>query len=375
MSDIKRFILIILVIFGVYAGYYFQGSISSVFDSNGDSQEVEGLDDKKDTSGQIKIIDEEDAVIKVVQESTPSVVSVIRKESYFDPFRGPIYANDSIGTGFVVDSKNGIVLTNRHVVDSSDAEYSVVFGEGEKSYDVKNIYKDPVNDFAILKLDVSENEISNQLVLGDSSNLKVGQTVIAIGNVLGQFGNSVTKGIVSGLGRAITTRSSFFDDGETIEDVIQTDAALNPGNSGGPLLDINGSVIGINVAISQGANNVGFTIPINSIKPVIEQFNRDGKIVRPFLGVGVYMITTEIAEAQSLPVGAYVQEVVKDSPAEKARIKAGDIILKVGDTRINDDNSLPKVVSTSPIDSPIDILIHRNGREFTVSVRLLDRED
>lgn len=376
MSDIKKFFLIIFIIFATYLGYYYQGvgynTISSYIKRD---LETPPANDESFIPSKIKVVEEQDAVIEVVSKATPSVVSIIRKESYFDPFKGPIYANDSIGTGFVVDAKNGIVLTNRHVVDLGKAEYSVIFGEGEKSYDVKNIYKDPVNDFAILKLDVIEGEILSELKLGDSANLKVGQTVIAIGNVLGQFGNSVTKGIVSGLGRAITARSSIYGDGETIEDVIQTDAALNPGNSGGPLLDINGLVIGINVAVSEGANNVGFTIPINAIKPVIDQFNRDGKITRPFLGVGIYMITNEIAKSQSLPVGAYVQEVVKESPADKAKIKVGDIILKIGEVRINNENSLPKVISSLPIDTPIDVLLHREGREFTVTVRLIDRED
>lgn len=366
MSDTKRFIVIIFVIFVAYAGYYYQGTGTGT-----EKKEVVSIE----TSRQVSIVDEQDAVINVVKKTTPSIVSVIRKESYFDPYRGPIYANDSIGTGFVVDSENGIVLTNRHVVDSGEATYSVVFGEREKSYDVKNIYKDPVNDFAILKLDISKGDISDKLTLGDSSNLNVGQTVIAIGNVLGQFGNSVTKGIISGLGRAITTRSTTFEGVETIENVIQTDAALNPGNSGGPLLDINGLVIGINVAVTEGANSVGFTIPINAIKPVIEQFNKDGKIIRPFLGVEIYMITSDIAEAQSIPVGAYIQHVVKGSPADKSDIRAGDFILKVGDTRINDENSLPKVISQSKIDEPIDILLHRDGKELTVSVRLSDRED
>lgn len=372
MSDIKRFLIIISIIIATYIGYYYQNSISVYFSSKKEVASDTGEPAKLDS---VSILEEQDAVIKVVEKTSKAVVSVIRKESYFDPFSGPMFANDSIGTGFVVDGKNAIVLTNRHVVDVENANYSVVFGEGEKSYDVKNIYKDPVNDFAILKLDVPDGSTLPELTLGDSGNLKVGQTVIAIGNVLGQFGNSVTKGIVSGLGRAITTRSNIFDDGEVLENAIQTDAALNPGNSGGPLLDINGFVIGINVAISEGSNSVGFTIPINAIKPVVDQFNQFGKITRPFLGVGAYMITSDIAKNQSLPVGAYVQEVVKNSPASKARIKPGDIILKVGNTRINDENSLPKVIAVSKIGEAIDILIHRNGREFTVSVTLQDRED
>jgi len=378
MSDRKRALIIVVISILVLSIYYYIGDIGNFANSITSGEIFSKL---ATTSGRIieekvvrEVVSEEDAVIDVVDKSTSSVVSIVRKEVYFDIFDGPTRSENSIGTGFIVDGENWIVLTNKHVVDSEEASYSVITAD-EETYDVENVYRDPINDFAILKInkDGNENKTLDSIPLGDSDILKVGQSVVAIGNALGEFGNSVTKGVISGLKRGITARSGAFGRAEMLEDVIQTDAALNPGNSGGPLLNLAGEVVGINVAVSQGAQNLGFAIPINTLKPVIEQFNKDGKISRPYLGVEYMQITKDIAERRSLPVGAFVRNVVPGSPANKAGLKTGDIILRLNKIQLNDeDNTLAKVISRQQTGKEITMLVDRNGREITMNVRLED---
>lgn len=318
----------------------------------------------------VKVVDEENAVIDVVKSATPAVVSVVRTEEYFDSRRGPIQSEDSIGTGFIVDGEQGYIFTNKHVVDDEEVTYSVVIGENEARYEVAEITRSPIYDFAILKIDTEGNKLPF-LTLGDSDHIQVGQTVIAIGNALGEFGNSATKGIVSGLGRGIIAQSGLFGETELLEDVIQTDAALNPGNSGGPLLNIDGQVIGINVAISQGAENIGFAIPVNGLKASIDEFKTSGKITRPFLGVEAEIISKELSETENIPAGAYILRVVADSPASKAGIRRGDIITQIGGIALDDDdNTLSKVVLNQPTDRDIEIIIDRDGERVTVKARL-----
>lgn len=309
------------------------------------------------------VVSEESATINVVKVASPAVVSVIRKDTYFDYRSGPIEQEDSIGTGFIIDGKRGIILTNKHVVDSENASYSVYLSDRNEQYDVVKVARDPVNDFSVLQVELSDNETLPELRLGDSDALQIGQTVIAIGNALGEFGNSVTRGIVSGLNRGIMASSGLFGNPEYIEDVIQTDAALNPGNSGGPLINLQGEVVGINVAISGGAENIGFSIPINSIKPAIAQFNSTGKISRPYLGVQYRAITADVAQLRKIPEGVYVDGVVNDSPAEKAGIERGDIITKIDGAAVNEENTLARIISRKNIGDRITITVFRDGEE------------
>jgi serine protease Do len=381
MKDSKKLIIILISLLAFYSIYLYKDNIleavnfKNFFRLPDRSENKPGIFDSLKENQKVLVTEEESLTINVVEETTPAVVSVVRKEVYFDPFRGPFRSEDSIGTGFVIKGDEGIVLTNKHVVDSDQATYSIVIGEGEKAYDVVNVYKDPLNDFAILKVDTG-GEVLPELKLGDSDNIKVGQTVIAIGNALGQFGNSVTKGIVSGLKRGIIASAGPFGETEMLDDIIQTDAALNPGNSGGPLLNLQGEVIGINVAISQGAENIGFAIPINNLKGVIEQFYAQGKISRPYLGVEFAQITKEIAEQRSIPTGAFIRRVVEDSPAQKANIQPGDIILRINGIRLDDEsNTLSKVISTQKVGETIDVVIDRNGKESTLKVTLSDLEE
>jgi serine protease Do len=207
------------------------------------------------------IVNEENAVIDVVDKTSPSVVAIGINQRVFnpyDPFSAPTNQNSTIGTGFVV-SDQGIIVTNKHVVSDASAHYTVV-SKDNKKYDVRKIYRDPVLDLALVQVDASD---LKPLELGDSSKLRVGQTAIAIGNALGRFTNSVTTGIISGLGRRVVAGDPYSGSAESLDNLIQSDAAINPGNSGGPLLNSAGQVIGVNVATTEGAQNIGFAIPIN----------------------------------------------------------------------------------------------------------------
>ncbi len=372
MNSFRRLITIALIVIGAYAVYYYQTPIvdfiKNPLDSlNNISRKVEeGSLGTPNDNVRMVVVEEESQVIKLVEESTKAVVSVVRREVYFDPYQGPLTSEDSIGTGFIIDGKNGTILTNKHVVDADNATYSVVMGEGEETYDVIQVYKDPINDFAILKINNEDKELP-QLRLGDSDKLKAGQTVIAIGNALGQFGNSVTKGVVSGIGRGIIASAGPFGQAESIDNVIQTDAALNPGNSGGPLLNLSGEVVGINVAISQGAENIGFSLPINVLKPIIDGFKAEGRIIRPYLGVDIRLITQDMVERGAPTVGAFVVDIVKDSPAEKAGIQRTDIITHVDGIRIdNEENTLQKVIAGLKVGQTVNIILERDGREVNL---------
>jgi serine protease Do len=309
---------------------------------------------------------EESAVTSVVDKAAPAVVSIVARTVDFDPFSGPVTDQRGIGTGFIIDKK-GIVLTNSHVVEDTSIQYTVVTKD-KKSIAVKDIQRDPVNDLAILTLET--NEDLPTVPLGDSNSLKIGQSVVAIGNALGRFDNTVTVGVVSGIGRGITASGAFGTDPSTIDNVIQTDAALNPGNSGGPLLDLGGNVIGVNFATTAGAENIGFVIPINTAKPVIDGFRKEGRIIKPYLGVGYQIIDESIAQVRDLPQGAFVQTVVEDSPADKAGIQTGDIITKIAGEEITETNTLATVIGKHKVGDEVEVTVFRDGSERNLKVRL-----
>jgi len=331
-----------------------------------------------------KVLNEESVVIDVVEKVGPSVVTVgIKKtEVYYDPFedfwdpfgffgfkkRSPQTQNieQDIGSGFVVSS-DGLVVTNKHVVSDTSAQYRV-FTKDNKLYEVQKIYRDPVNDLAILKID-TKGEKLKPVELGNSDNLKVGQFVIAIGAALGEFRNTVTTGVISGLGRSITAGSPF-EGVENLDNVIQTDAAINPGNSGGPLLNSLGQVIGVNVAMASGAQNIGFALPINTVKETLDNFNKTGQFSRPFLGVRYRDIEMKEAIAKGWVEGAGVIEVVEGSPADKAGIKQGDIITKIDGEKVTKENSLAKIVSKKKVGQEIKVTVWRDNEEKTLTVVL-----
>lgn len=230
-----------------------------------------------------------------------------------------------------------------------------------------NIYRDPMNDLAILK--VNKNNLT-PVVLGDSDKLKAGQTVIAIGTALGEFRSTVTKGVISGLGRGITAGN--VSGAEKLDDVIQVDAAINLGNSGGPLFNSNGEVIGVNVAVSSNGQNIGFALPINMVKQSVDNFRNTGEFDRSYLGVAYKVVTKQLADANKIPMGNYVQVVMSGSPAEKAGMKTGDIITEIDEQKITDDNkvSLAKIVNQKKIGDEVKIKYVREGKEFEVKVKL-----
>lgn len=288
------------------------------------------------------LIKEENAIIDTVENSSPSVVAIgvtQRVINPFDPTALPRNRQSTIGTGFVA-SDNGVIVTNRHVVSDLNANYTVVTKDGKK-LEVEKIYRDPTLDLALVK---TKQDGLKGLKLGDSSKLKVGQTVIAIGNALGRFSNTVTTGVVSGLGRSIDAGDPFGRQIEMLEDLIQTDAAINPGNSGGPLLNSAGEVIGVNVAVSESAQNIGFAIPINSVKAITDEFITTGKISRAFLGVNYQVVTRDYAILNEIPQGAYIIEVVPGSAAEKAGIEAGNIITKIEGKAVDTQNFISEFI-------------------------------
>jgi len=328
-----------------------------------------------------KILTEESVVTTVAEQASGAVVTVSYKretpvmERYFlDPFgmfggsrpTGEVDTEQvDIGSGFIVD-KAGLVVTNKHVVSmGTPSDYKVVLKD-DSEHQVEKIWRDPVNDLAILKIS-GEFEA---LEMGDSDQLEVGNFVVAIGTALGEFRHTVTTGVVSGLGRGITAGDGFSMS-EELKNVIQTDAAINPGNSGGPLLNSAGQVIGVNVAVSQGANNIGFALPINIVKDSLNNFNETGQFDRPFFGVRYQMISKEQGILNSVPAGAYVVEVVKDSSADKAGIEKGDVITKFDQINVSEvENGLVELLSKKKIGDRVEVEVYRDKEMNRVQVEL-----
>jgi S1-C subfamily serine protease len=323
------------------------------------------------------VYNESNTVIDVAENVSPSVVTVSaqsprRRVLEFSPFgglRSTIQGGEpqDIGSGFIV-SADGLIVTNKHVVSDTGVSYKVVTKDG-KEFDVKEISRDPTNDIAVIKIDAHG---LTPVKLGESGNLKVGQFVIAIGTALGEFRHTVTTGVISGLGRGITAGSSFEGFVERLDDVIQTDAAINPGNSGGPLLNANGQVIAVNVAVAQGAQNIGFAIPINVVKNALDQFNKTGKFpTKAYLGVQYELVDKESAILNSVPQGAYVKDVIADSPAEKAGVQVGDIITKLDGADVKSESGgLADLISKKKAGDTVKLDVWRDDKNITINVTL-----
>lgn len=314
------------------------------------------------------VVEKENATIQAVEKTSDSVVAIgvtQRIINPFDPFSLPRSRQSTIGTGFIVSSK-GIIVTNRHVVSEPSVKYSVVTKDGNK-LEVTKIYRDPNLDLALVQ--VTNNSLK-PLELGDSSKLKVGQTVIAIGNALGRFSNTVTTGVVSGLGRALIAGDPFSGETETLDDLIQTDAAINPGNSGGPLLNSLGQVIGVNVATTEGAQNIGFAIPINSVKAMVSEFEKTGSVSRPFLGIRYILVGKEAAIRNNVPQGAYIEEVVDNSPANKAGVAPEDIIVKIDGLQIDSETKVGEIIGKKKVGESVSLEVWADGKVRTVNATL-----
>ncbi len=330
-----------------------------------------------------KIVNEQSVVIDVVKSVGPSVVTVGAEKTsgqtdnspfsnFFNiPQPTPVEGEpkeDYIGSGFIVD-KSGLIVTNKHVVSDTSIKYVIVDSKGNK-FNVANIYRDPLNDIAILKVEKSPLGGFVPIKFGNSDRLQVGQFVIAIGTALGEFRNTVTTGVVSGLGRGVSAGSPFEGFVERLDNVIQTDAAINPGNSGGPLLDVTGQVIGVNSAVASQGQNIGFAIPINIIRDSIKNFNETGQFNRPFLGVSYTIISKQAALLNELPEGALVREVVDGSAAQKAGITVDDIITKIDGQKITDDSALATIISKKKVGDNISITIWRDGKSSDLTATL-----
>ena len=350
-----------------------------------DNLSLSGRNNKTETISR-KILQEESAIIEVTEKTAPSVVTVsiskietvpdILNSSPFDPFgffdlqTKEQKIEQDIGTGFVVDGQQGLIVTNKHVVDDVDATYRVIDADDE-IFEVSNIYRDPVNDISILKV---EGINLPSLELGDSDNLKVGQLAIAIGTALGEFRHTITTGVISGLGRGISAGSVYAGRVEQLDNVIQTDAAINPGNSGGPLINSAGQVIGVNVAVAQGGQNIGFAIPINVVKESLDNFKTTGQFSRPFLGVRYQLISRQSALLNEVPQGAYVREVIAGSPAQKSGIEVGDIITYIDGGRLDEKETVAKIINQKKVGDELELKIWRKGEEKLLKVRLEERD-
>ncbi|MCF7820380.1 MAG: trypsin-like peptidase domain-containing protein [Candidatus Pacebacteria bacterium] len=351
-----------------------------------------------------QVLKEESAVISVVERVSPAVVSIVasrdlsnvredfspQEEYFFREFFGEDFNSlfpsnpdsgsqeVSSGSGFIISS-DGYIVTNGHVVDDPSLDYSVVLSN-ETTYEAKVLDVDPITDLAVLKIEASD---LPTVELGESSELKVGQTVIAIGNALGEFSNTVSTGVISGLSRSVVAGS--FNEAEQLINVIQTDASINPGNSGGPLLDISGKVIGINTAIVRGAQNIGFAIPVDSIKGPIDSVKETGEIVRPWLGVRYINISDSFAQKNNLEVdkGALIARgdnredlaVMPGSPADKAGLRENDIILEVNGEEINEKKPLVYLISKYSPEDKITLTILRQGEKQSLEVVLGSRDN
>jgi len=345
------------------------------------------------------VVQEESESVAVIKKVSPAVVSIIAKRDFskvfgdttpespfddpffnfpfFQPTPDPPQGLQEIGggSGFII-SADGMILTNKHVITIPNAdEYTVVMNDG-KTFDAKVIATDPATDIGFLKIDGRD---LPTVELGDSSQVQIGDTVIAIGNALGQYRNTVTKGIVSGLARTITAGDDVGNT-ETLRNVIQTDAAINRGNSGGPLLNIAGQAVGINTAINAQGQLIGFALPINVAKRGLESVQRTGKIERPYLGVRYVLINQGVKERNQLSVdyGALVIRgetrndlaVVPGSPADKAGIVENDIILEIDGQQVSEEFDLAQILQDKEVGQTVQLKVLSKGAEKNVSLKL-----
>ena len=350
---------------------------------------------------------DEDLTVDAVNLVSPSVVSIaifqdIRNlsnrtgpnpfDDYFSfPFEfdvkppelggeeSPLFQRQEVGggSGFIISS-NGLIVTNKHVVNDADSSLTVILQDGSE-YEAELLGVDPFNDLAVIKI---EAENLPTVILGDSDDIAIGQSVIAIGNSLGEYQNTVTKGIISGVNRRVIAGDRV--NSEILEEAIQTDAAINPGNSGGPLIDLSGNVIGVNTAISRSGQLIGFAIPVNEAKHVVESVIEFGRIVRPWLGVRYITNNQAYAEEHSLSTsdGAVLVEgedgssgVILDSPAGKAGVNTGDIILKLDDIFVGSQKPLGKIVTSYKPGDTVVLTILRDGEEIFIKVILEEFEN
>jgi serine protease Do len=338
--------------------------------------------ESNNTTNAKRVVSEESELISSIAKNVgPSVVSInVTGGSSRDSFSGQSIAQQSAGTGFII-SKDGYIITNRHVVPAGSTKVSIIMSDGTVFDDVRVVGRtnetDPL-DVAFLKITDTKGKKLIPAKIGDSDNMQVGDMVVAIGNALGQFQNTVTSGIVSGYGRSVDA-SDGQSGVESLQNLFQTDAAINQGNSGGPLVNSDGEVIGINTAIAGDAQNIGFAIPINDATGLIKGVIEKGKLLRPYVGVRYIQLTSDNAKElrQSSKEGAYIPEgsdsqpsILPNSPASKAGLRPGDIITKINDKKVTQTTPLNSVVSRFAVGETVTVTYLRDGKEKTVQLKL-----
>lgn len=325
--------------------------------------------------GNTAITPGEESIAAVAKSVSPSVVSIVTSTTQSSRFYGQTYSQEGAGTGMIVSS-DGYIMTNKHVVEGADS-VTVVLTDGKQYTNVEVLGADPLNDVAFLKIKNASNLPA--ITLGDSKTIRIGQSVVAIGNALGQYQNSVTSGIISGTGRPVTASSDGTAQGESenLTDLLQTDAAINSGNSGGPLLNLKGQVIGINTAIAADAQSIGFAIPISATKGLLNHVIKTGKVERAYLGIQYVSITPSVKNEYRLSVdrGEYVisdrgRSVQQGGPADKAGVKDKDIILAVNGHKVGEVASVSTLVSENEPGDTVELTVLRGQREIKLKVTL-----
>ncbi|KKP63842.1 MAG: Trypsin [candidate division WS6 bacterium GW2011_GWE1_34_7] len=327
------------------------------------------VENSKEDGITLTVTQEENVIINVVQDASPSVVSIAVTQLTLKSGEGLVDEVSNIGTGFVVDP-NGIIITNQHVVSDTSATYKVITNDG-KEYEVVEILRDDSNDIAVLKIDATS---LDSLELGDSDSLLVGQTVIAIGNPLGEYAGSVTTGVISGVNRSVTTSSGWFGSTTKVyEDVIQTDAAVNPGNSGGPLISTEGKVIGVNFATTSNADNISFALPINRVKQRLDEYRTYGKFIKPYIGISYRMISEyEAMYYKDVVAGALVMNIDPQGPASSTDLARGDIITKIQGKEVN--QSFAYIIQSYKVGEKISLEVWNSGKSRTLEITLQEAD-
>ncbi|HVC36634.1 MAG TPA: trypsin-like peptidase domain-containing protein [Candidatus Dormibacteraeota bacterium] len=373
----SRVSLVLVLLLGLAAGF-FGGWLEA---RNNQMGLVSGSlsQEKKVVTSQSQLISQ---IAKLVG---PSVVSVnVTGQQTTPSLFGFSQSQQTVaaGTGIIISS-DGLIITNRHVVPAGTTSVSVTLSDGTQLKNVTVVGRTNANDsldIAFLKIQNSNGHKLIPAAIGDSAQVQVGDAVVAIGNALGQFQNTVTSGIISGYGRQVQASDGLTQASENLDDLFQTDAAINEGNSGGPLVNLNGQVIGINTAVAGNAQNIGFAIPINDVKGLINQVLKTGKFVRPFLGVRYIPLTPDVAQSYGLSVsnGAYIAPSVDPtqpsiepgSPAAKAGLQEGDVISQVNGTNIDQSHSLTTLLNQYSVGDKLRLTILRTGQTLNLSVTL-----
>jgi serine protease Do len=340
-------------------------------------------------------MDYKSPIVEVAKKICPAVITIVITKDlpkvegfYYFPFGGEEFIFPKIkkgkektkiggGSGFIV-SEDGYILTCNHVVADTEANYTVIL-DPEHKYEAKVLARDPLIDVAVLKI---EGKNFPYLELGDSNKVELGETVIAVGNPLGEFEDTISAGIVSGLSRKITAYGGMPFKATSLRGLIQTDAAINPGNSGGPLVNMEAKAIGINTAMVMGAENIGFAIPINYAKVTLEEVKKYGKIQRPFLGIRYIILNKEIAKIQKIPVdyGALILRealgepaVIKGSAADEAGLKEYDIILEIDNEKVTEENTIADILQKHKVGDEINLKVFREGKKIELKAKLKEK--